>query len=94
MATQNKAQDPLAAAMSAIEDALNLPHDDGLVDTARALPAAAPAVAPAKPSPLPAAAFDAKPAPAPAKPAPLPAAAFEAKAAPAPPAPMPPAPTQ
>ena len=28
MAQQNKAQDPLAAAMSAIEDALNLSHED------------------------------------------------------------------
>ncbi len=73
MATQNKAQDPLAAAMSAIEDALNLPHDDGLVDTSRAdaprAPAGAtPAPAPAKPSPLPNAGFEPKP-PAPTPPA-------------------------
>ncbi|MGA2794113.1 MAG: DUF2147 domain-containing protein, partial [Roseiarcus sp.] len=67
MATQNKAQDPLAAAMSAIEDALNLPHEDALLDTSRALPSAPPAPAPAKPSPLPGAAFEPKPAaPAPA----------------------------
>ena len=34
MAQQNKAQDPLAAAMSAIEDALNLSHEEAPVDTA------------------------------------------------------------
>src|SRR5260370_29931421 len=35
MAQQTKAEDPIAAAMSAIEDALNLSHGDAGVDVAR-----------------------------------------------------------
>ena len=36
MAQQTKAEDPIAAAMSAIEDALNLSHGDAGVEVARA----------------------------------------------------------
>ena len=35
MAQQTKAEDPIAAAMSAIEDALNLSHGEAGVDVAR-----------------------------------------------------------
>jgi hypothetical protein len=70
MAQQNKAQDPLAAAMSAIEDALNLSHEEAPVDAAQSPPG--------KTLPLPAASFEQKPSPPPAaaeKPAPARAAA-------------------
>ena len=41
MAQQTKAEDPIAAAMSAIEDALNLSHGDGGVEAPRAPKSAA-----------------------------------------------------
>src|ERR1700721_540898 len=81
MVQQNKAQDPLAAAMSAIEDALNLSHDDMFVDAPR--PPQSPTPPPSPPKPPANAAVDQKPpapapmaekpAPAPLRPAPPPA---------------------
>src|SRR5450432_1170621 len=78
MVQHNKAQDPLEAAMSAIEDALNLAHDDQVVgDKAKAAPA--PAISPPSAGkPLPNVSLDQK----------LPAPAVEKPSAPAAPAPI------
>ena len=68
MAKQNSATDPISAAMSAIESALNLTDDDLLTSAPGGKPAPTPPFAPAKPA---AATPVLKPSATPAEPTPL-----------------------